>query len=137
MGLQRVSAEAVAPPRLQAFAVKLSSWPNTESAVVSPLPATTVAVRGVLYSSSRLLSKSATYRLLLLSSVTPTGWQRLAALNPPKLQLLSIKSLPLPLPCPNSRFAVVLAGGLLLSWYSAPGGLHNSLYKSCRRYRRR
>jgi hypothetical protein len=53
-GLHNVAAAGDAElPKLHAIDAMLSAWPNTRSAVVSPLPAIAVVVRGVLNSSTR------------------------------------------------------------------------------------
>src|SRR5437867_697156 len=81
-------------PRLQVFEVKLPPCPNTRSATVS-------VVRGLSYSSTRLLSPSATRSVERRVGATPCGEQRLLALmmKVPRLQVFEVK---LP-PCPNTR----------------------------------
>ena len=65
LGLQRLLAPG---GKLQTVLVKLG-WPNTRSATVS-------VVNGVLYSSTRLFSKSAIYTLPEASTATLTGLHR-------------------------------------------------------------
>src|SRR5258708_36154006 len=63
---------------------KLPHWPKTRSAIVSVLS-------GVLYSSVRLFTSSATKRLPELSTAMPIGTQMLLALFPPRLHLFDVK----------------------------------------------
>lgn len=71
-------------------------------------------IKGWSYSSARLLSVSAIYRLPVTSSATPDGSHRLSAvpLNPSKSQVSVLKLLP----CPNTKLAaMLLASGELNS----------------------
>src|SRR5262249_15292825 len=85
---------------LQLLVLKLSNWPKTSSALVSPDPGVPVATNGELYSSARLLPVSATYKLPELSTATPLGFERLKALMPPLLAAVEKES-----GCPITRSA--------------------------------
>src|SRR5258708_39654099 len=78
-------------------------WPRTWSAVA--------LLRGVVYSSPRLFSQSATYRRPSASSATPVGPFKLAGPRPPWLAEWVVK---LP-PWPKTRLAVVLVRGVSYS----------------------
>jgi hypothetical protein len=83
---------ALRPPLLHKSDAKLPPWPNTRSATVS-------VFSGSSNSNTRLLLKSATYKLPAASSVSPSAKQRLLAPTPPRLHVLDAK---LP-PCPSTR----------------------------------
>src|SRR6266540_4838976 len=85
---------ALTPPVLQPADVK-SGCPNNRLAAMPE-------VRGPLYSSSRWLLSSATYRFPALSIATPEGKHRLLALSPPLLQPPEVK-----LGCPKTRLAAM------------------------------
>ena len=80
---------ALSPPLLQPLTVKLSPWPKTVSAVV-------FVVRGLLYSSTRLLKESAIYTFRELSTATPDGVHRPLAPIPPRLQVFVLNRPPWP-----------------------------------------
>src|SRR5260370_1173289 len=101
MGLQRLLALARPPvplPKVQLVVVKRPAWPTTR-------PATVTVVKGVLYSSTRLLPVPATKKAPAASTATPRAPHRLLALMPPRLQSVDAK---LP-PWPNTRSATVSA----------------------------
>ena len=77
-------------------------------------------VRGVRYSSTRLLLKSTTKRSPEVSTATSVGRQRLEAVIPPRLQVLDVK---LP-PRPNTRSVKMsVVSGVLYSRHAvcSPG----------------
>src|ERR1700733_11032443 len=69
------------PPSFGSPVVKLFPWPSTTTAGPPAQGKTLLqAANGFAYSSTRLLSVSATYRLPNPSTATPSGKQRLPAL---------------------------------------------------------
>src|SRR5215469_3697623 len=74
-GMHRVEALIVEVPRSHPAVVKLPFCPNTTLALS---PNGEPAPNGLLYSSTRLLPASATYRLPKPSTATSNGLQRLS-----------------------------------------------------------
>jgi hypothetical protein len=111
------AAGCVWSPKLQPPVPVSSAWPNTRSALVSPLPETPVVVSGVLYSSTRLSEPSAMYTLPVVSNAICCGLQRVPAFT--ALHPLVVK---LP-PWPKTLLAVMFDGGVPVSLYSSTRSL--------------
>ena len=85
LGPHRLDALTVLEGWLQSPVTNALAWPNTISAVLSPLPGVAVTVRGLIYPITRLLLASATKRLSLGSRPIPFGLHRVVALGATQL----------------------------------------------------
>ncbi len=99
--------------KLAVKSVPLAPCPRTRSAVTSPAPLAGLSgASGWLYSSTRLLTASATNRFPVLSRLMPNGWHMSVALGsgspfPAELAHATVVKLVPLLPWPKTRSAVV------------------------------